>query len=176
MPTDSEDFFSGRASGIDTDRSAVETALRLLIKRFPFAPSFPELKRICKAKTGEDKVTLAWFYEENPSFPVRVAYRSVPWVRDMWSGLYSGFTKTELYKAWKEEADIESGDVSKPMALVFQWPKWKMCCMHNAYSGNFTDSFSGSSEGLRIHKVLKTGEAFVIEPFDQFLDSVTWSN
>ena len=29
---------------------------------------------------------------------------------------------------------------------------------------------------LKIYKSLKNGESFVIEPFEQLLDSITWTN
>ena len=181
----SDEFFAGRPAGIDSDASSVESALRIIAKRFPSIGTVPDLKRRCKHKTDGGKVTLSWFYEEFPSFPVRVVYKNIPWVRDMWAGLHSGFKHSELYSAWEEEASLAKragyDHEGKPMAIVFNWPKWKMCCMHNAVSEEFGGSWynvatANDKECIKIYKSLGNGQSFVIEPFEQLLDSITWSN
>lgn len=63
--TSREEFFKDRVSGIDTEHSSVEAALRQLVNKFPAAGTFPDLKRKCKAQTGSVKVTLEWFSEEH---------------------------------------------------------------------------------------------------------------
>lgn len=184
--TSREEFFKDRVSGIDTEHSSVESALRQLVNKFPAAGTFPDLKRKCKAQTGSVKVTLEWFSEEHPNFPVHMIYKNIPWIRDMWAGLYTGFKKTELYQGWVEEENLLQlkglkDAASKPMAVVFQWPKWKMCCMHNLDSKKFGGSWysvatAKDDDCLKIYKSLKNGESFVIEPFEQLLDSITWTN
>lgn len=182
---DKEEFFKDRPVGIDSDVSSSESAVRVFLKRFPSVGTVPQLKSICKSQGGS-KVTLSWISDEFSSFPVRMVYKKVPWVRDMWDGLYSRFKKTDLYLSWKEEIDswkVQSSDdfINKPMAIVFQWPKWKLCCMHNCESAKFGGSWysvASSSAGrdtLKIVRALPTGETFVIEPFDQFLDNINWS-
>ena len=180
----SDEFLKGRPAGIDSESSSVELALRLIAKRFPSIGTVPDLKRRFKG-SGGSMVTLSWFYEEFPSFPIRVAYREVPWVRDMWAGLHSGFKRSELYSVWKEEAALAEKQgynaEGRPMAVVFNWPKWKMCCIHNAVSGAFGGSWydvatANDKECIKIYKSLGNGESFVIEPFEQLLDAVTWSN
>lgn len=179
-----DDFFKERPAGIDSEASSVESALRILVKRFPSVGSITDLRRLCKGKTGGDKATLSWFYEEFPSFPIRVMYREVPWVRDMWAGLQSGFKRSELYAAWTESmalANRQGHDLDgKPMAVVFNWPKWKMCCIHDAASGKFGGSWhdvaaANGKDCLRIYRSLENGDSFVIEPFEQLLDMITWT-
>jgi hypothetical protein len=182
----SEEFFSRRPVGIDSEAVSVEAALRVLVNRFPSIGSFPQLKKLCKEQTGDTKVTLSWFYEEYPSFPVRVIYKNIPWIRDMWAGLHNGFKKTELYSAWKSNEEtfkLNGTDdfLSKPTAIVFNWPSWKTCCIHNLESKQFGGSWysvaaAKDDDCLKIYKSLKNGESFVIEPFEQLLDSITWSN
>ena len=48
--TSREEFFKDRVSGIDTEHSSVEAALRQLVNKFPAAGTFPDLKRKCKAQ------------------------------------------------------------------------------------------------------------------------------
>lgn len=171
----SDDFFKGRPAGINSEASSVELALRLIAKRFPSIGTVSDLKRRFKGSEGS-KVTLSWFYEEFPSFPIRVSYREVPWVRDMWAGLESGFKRSELFSVWKKEVDIalKQGHYSdgKPMAVVFNWPKWKMCCIHNLVSEVPVDD----KECIKIYKSLGNGQSFLIEPFEQLLSSITWAN
>lgn len=177
------DFFKDRPFGIDSEEASSELAFKILLKRFPTAGHIKELKEICKAQTSQSRVTLSWFSEEFPGFPVKMFYKNVPWVRDMWDGLYSKFKKTDLYSSWKEEEDKFKGVHSdgRPSVLVFNWPKWKTCCMHNCESERFGGSWYSvvsndkSRESLKIVRSLATGETFVIEPFDQFLESISWS-
>ena len=166
---------------------SLRSSIRVLLKRFPSIGTLQQLKSLCKSQNTSSRVTLSWFSDEFPSFPVRMIYKKVPWVRDMWDGLYSRFKKTDLYSAWKEEEDswkTQSSEdfLNKPMAIVFQWPKWKLCCMHNCESKKFGGSWyslAANQEGkdtLRIVRSLSSGETYVIEPFDQFLDGINWSN
>ena len=187
MFDDKEEFFRDRPVGIDSDVASSEAAFRVLMKRFPSIGSIQQLKSLCKSQTTSSKLSLAWFSDEFTTFPVRMNYKKVPWVRDMWDGLYSRFTKTDLYDAWKEELDdwknLDGKEhLSKPMAIVFQWPKWKMCCMHNCESKRFGGSwYSASSnqdgkDSMKIVRSLGNGETYIIEPFDQFLETINWSN
>ncbi len=184
MLDEKNEFFKDRPFGIDSEDTSSELAVSVLLKRFPTIGSLKELKTACKSQTSSSRVTLSWLSEEFPSFPVRMAYKKVPWVRDMWDGLYNRFKKTDLYSSWKEEEDnwkllSEEEYLVKPMAVVFNWPKWKMCCMHNCESTRFggvllNSSYGKTSDVLKIVRVI-SGETFVIEPFDQFLGNVSWS-
>ena len=184
MFDDKQDFFKDRPVGIDSEVTSSESALKVLLKRFPSAGTMAELKSACKAQTSSSRVTLSWFHQEFPSFPVKLVYKKVPWIRDMWDGLYNRFKKSDLYCAWKEEESTwkTSEDfMSKPMVLVFMWPKWKLCCIHNCESKKFGGSWysvatgSDNRDTLKIVRSLGCGESFVIEPFDQFLDCINWS-
>jgi len=179
-----QEFFKDRPTGIDSETNSSESAVRVLLKRFPSIGTMPELKAAHKAQTSSNRVTLSWFSDEFQSFPVKMAYKKVPWVRDMWDGLYNRFKKTDLYFSWKEEeSNWKTADdyMTRPLAVVFLWPKWKLCCMHNCESKKFGGSWysitasSKSKDSLKIVRTLDNGESFVIEPFDQFLESINWS-
>lgn len=180
-----EDFFKGMPVGINAENNSPEAPIKVLLNRYPFLGTMSALKAAHRSSLGTTRVSLSWFSDEYDSFPIRMAYRKVPWVRDMWDGLYNGFRKSELYTSWKEEEELYKrksidGDMDKPMAVVFQWPKWKLCCMHNCESKKFGGSWysvaaSKDEDCLKIYRSLKGGESFVIEPFEQLLDSITWS-
>lgn len=180
-----EDFFKDMPVGINVENTSAEAAIKVLLKRFPCIGSMGSLKAAHKATAGSTRVSLSWFSNEYGSFPVRMSYKKVPWVRDMWDGLYNGFKKTDLYSSWKEEDTLyrqksDCVEPEKPMAIVFQWPKWKICCMHNCESKKFGGSWysvaaSKDEDCLKIYRSLKDGESFVIEPFEQLLSSITWS-
>ena len=172
---DREDLFKNVHLGINSDKPSIERALRMVIKKFPDVGSFPHISSLCKRQTGKDRVTLSWFSEEFNSFPLNLTYQSIPWIRDMWSGLYGGFKKTDLYISWqKEKNSFETksnhGMEWRPLCLVFEWPKWGICCMHNKEVDN-----SESKDFIRIHRTLDNGEKFIIEPFGQLLDGISWS-
>lgn len=183
--TGMEDFFKGMPVGINAENNSPEAPIKVLLNRYPFLGTMSALKAAHRSSLGTTRVSLSWFSDEYDSFPIRMAYRKVPWVRDMWDGLYNGFRKSELYTSWKEEEELYKrksidGDMNKPMAVVFQWPKWKLCCMHNCESKKFGGSWysvaaSKDEDCLKIYRSLKGGESFVIEPFEQLLDSITWS-
>lgn len=179
MFDDRDSFFKDRPVGIDSESSSAEAAVKVLVNRFPSVGTMSELKSACKAQTSSARVTLAWFSEEFSGFPVRLVYKKVPWVRDMWDGLYKKFKKTDLYLSWKEEeANWKSAPdfMTKPLVVVFNWPKWKLCCLHNCESSRFGGKLGSSvSDSMKIVRTLSKEESFVIEPFDQFLESVSWS-
>ena len=180
-----EDFFKDMPVGINAESTSAEAPIKMLLKRYPGLGTMSGLKSAHKASIGTTRVSLSWFSDEYGSFPVRMSYKKVPWVRDMWDGLYGGFKKTDLYASWKEEEELykrksENGNIDRPMAVVFQWPKWKLCCMHNCESKKFGGSWysvaaSNDEDCLKIYRSLKDGESFVIEPFEQLLNSITWS-
>jgi len=180
-----EDFFKDAPIGINAENTSAEAPIKVLLNRFPCIGSMGSLKAAHKASTGNTRVSLSWFSNEYGSFPVRMSYKKVPWVRDMWDGLYNSFKKTDLYSSWKEEEALhrqksDGGELEKPMVIVFQWPKWKLCCMHNCESKKFGGSWysvaaSKDEDCLKIYRSLKDGESFVIEPFEQLLSSITWS-
>ena len=183
--TGMEDFFKGMPVGINAENNSPEAPIKVLLNRYPFLGTMSAIKAAHRSSLGTTRVSLSWFSDEYDSFPIRMAYRKVPWVRDMWDGLYNGFRKSELYTSWKEEEELYKrksidGDMDKPMAVVFQWPKWKLCCMHNCESKKFGGSWysvaaSKDEDCLKIYRSLKGGESFVIEPFEQLLYSITWS-
>lgn len=169
-----EDLFKNVPLGINSEKPSIERALRMVIKKFPNVGSFPAVSSLCKRQTGKDKVTLSWFSEEFSSFPLNLTYQSIPWVRDMWSGLSTGFKKTELYISWEKakmgfEAQSDRGVAWRPLCLVFEWPKWGVCCMHDLELGT-----PDGSNCISIHKTLESGERFTIEPFSQLLDNISW--
>lgn len=182
MVDEKSEFFSDRPFGIDSfEECSSEMAVSIFIKRFPEVGSIKELKSLCKSKTASQRVTLAWLSEEFSSFPVRMVYKKVPWVRDMWDGLYNKFKKTYLYSEWEEEENkckLE-GDTDRPMVIAFSWPKWKTCCIHNCESAKYGGSLGSaiSNKSKDVFKIIRSfsEETFVIEPFDQFLESISWS-
>ena len=160
-----EDFFKDMPVGINAESTSAEAPIKMLLKRYPGLGTMSGLKSAHKASIGTTRVSLSWFSDEYGSFPVRMSYKKVPWVRDMWDGLYGGFKKTDLYASWKEEEELykrksENGNIDRPMAVVFQWPKWKLCCMHNCESKKFGGSWysvaaSNDEDCLKIYRSLK---------------------
>ena len=173
--TDPRDFFSARDNRAEARTVAAieEKVVKAVLKRFGLLGRLADLKRKCEAATGSPDISLAWFQLTYQSFPVWLGAANVPWVRDMWGELRDRFTKTTLFKAWEGVSELMSDTDDRPFGLVFTWPQFAECIIHNNWRGG--DIGFEKVPGLRIVTTLKSlGEPIVIEPLSQFLQHLEW--
>jgi len=171
---DPSEFFSSRDSRQDSRTVAAveEKVVKSILKKFGFLSNLTKLKDECRSVTGSPDISLVWFQQAYPSFPVWLGAGSVPWVRDLLGELRERFTKTDLFRAWEGVSENKPDTDDRPVGLVFVWPSFGECILHNDWRGG---AGFDRVPGVRVITTLKSlGDPFVIEPFSQYLQLLEW--
>lgn len=157
----------GKASdeSFDTD----ETVIKTILKHSVGAPSYGMLVSMCKSETGS-KPSLLWFVTKFQSFPIFIGRRKVQYQRDIFGELKNRFTKTPCFEGWVEIDSLKPEYDSRVTGCVFTWPRFGVCCIHRMPTLD-----DKTPNGFWIKKRLSKEEMpFVIEPFTQLLETISW--
>lgn len=119
------------------------------------------MKNDIRAKTGKPGLTFAWFYEQNPTFPIYLEFARLPYVyQTKVTDLFNKFESLSFYKEWLLLRD-EYLEEDHYVGLVFDFPgiKGTQMIIHDAqfYTGPGNHFCSSGRVGV------------VLEPFDPFL-------
>jgi hypothetical protein len=127
IPEDLDD--SWPAIGADTARASreavqdrfEESAVRRLLASVGLTGVLASLKKQQHEFTGQDNLLFARFYHTNPSFPVRLYFRKIPYMHQVTQvDLFQRFSTTQLFRCYEEVH--ERDNTGKPVGLVFDWP------------------------------------------------------
>ena len=164
-----DDFF--RATNDDSHSFVSEEKIIKQILKSAGSPGvFRHLLEQCKEDTGQNNITLSWFIDRYPSFPIWLGVRKVEFQRDVFGGLLKKFTLTPCFKAWEEVNDSKPEDDERITGCIFTWPQFGVCCIHQ-----YSQSYLSPSEGIWISRKMPSfEERFVIEPFNQLLSVINW--
>ena len=169
-----DDNFDLEAWKAQKQESYEETILKKIMKRFDIQSRIADLKRRCHEVTGVYSLNLDWFFDEYPSFPVRLITRSIPYVHQITVvDFFKGFKKTRLFADF-EDAILTFGiDLEeKPIAMIFNWPGLGSMAFHN-YKVNWDTT---DTRLIKLCKFMSPNQTFVLETLGAFLDCVaeTW--
>ena len=114
-----------------------EQAVAAVLRRYDADAKFRQLQQIVRERADAGtKVSFELFDEQYPTFPLRFVAVRVPYPhRDLtFERLFKRFTKTEIYKAWKEHADaIAEARLTGSPAIIFQVPAVSKFCVLHTY-------------------------------------------
>lgn len=83
-----------------------------------------EWKAALVQQRRDDRLTLAYFYERYPQFPIRLGAVLLPDRSHVeWTDFFNRFTRTAYFRAyqrWREEHNLN--DVRDPLGIVFNSP------------------------------------------------------
>jgi hypothetical protein len=121
--------FNADASRLRSDLGYEAGIVKKILGRAGLAASEARLRQRCRDVTGCPDLTLAWFKQEYPDFPVNLVARKLPWVHTMDLPMFFlSFTKTKLWSAWQEAMEHEG---EESVGLVFPFPKVGDLILHN---------------------------------------------
>jgi len=167
------EFFNVR----DTDDShsfvSEDKVVKDILKSANAISNYKNLLAECKeqADYDVDGISLLWFVNRFPSFPIWLGIRRVEFQRDTFGTMHKRFTKTPCFQAWEEIKDTLPEQDGRSPGCVFTWPQFGVCCIHQ-----YSPSYLASSDGFWIVKKLPSfEERFIIEPFNQLLGTISWN-
>jgi hypothetical protein len=145
-----------------------EKVIKAILKQASASDMFKALTVEAKQSTEARALSLPFFLNRYPSFPIWLGIRSVPWQRDVFGSLYKRFTAIPCYVAWESVEETKHEDDGRPVGCVFTWPGFGVCCIHQ-----YTPSILNDKEGFWISRTIKKGR-FIIEPLSQLLATIDW--
>jgi hypothetical protein len=165
------EFFSKDTSDGSHSFVSEEKVVKDILKAANASGLFKSILAECKEETGLNTVTLGWFINRYPGFPVWLGIRKVEWQRDVFGALLKRFTLTPCFKAWEEINDSKPEGDDRSSGCVFTWPSFGVCCIHQ-----YSPSYLENTDGFWITRKLPSfEERFIIEPLSQLLKTINWT-
>ena len=163
-------FFDAESRDPSHSFISEEKVVKAILRQSESSAAYKAVLSECQEQTGLDQISLSWFVNRYPGFPVWLGIRRVLWQRDVFAGLLKKFTKTPCFNAWSEVADCKPEEDDRSVGCVFTWPQFGVCCIHQ-----YRESSHASKDGIWISRKLPSfEEKFVIEPLYQLLKTIDW--
>jgi hypothetical protein len=140
----------------DREESAVSRVLQLV--------GGAALVRQAQAQCQPQQLNFDWLQTFCSGFPYWMGFRKVTWQRDVFGELQDRFTKTPCFKAFENVAEAQPPNDGRPTALMFMWPHWGHCVLHNG-TPRVPDT---ENQGLVIIRGLASG-IYTIENLKRFV-------
>lgn len=168
---DDEDFDTfDRASYLkEKEENYEERIATMLLRRFDLNHKMQDLRKQCEERTGDDRLSLTWFYENYPTFPVLLAARRLAGIHQLSvDELFRCFTKTKIFRSYLEWFEEQEPGFSGCVGVAFNWPGLGTMVMHDYASSNILES-----EDALFVRMLSNGRVCTLERWRSFIKKMS---
>jgi len=180
-PKVSSFFKTLQEAGVDRRGAFEERVVRRILKDSGLVVNFAEAKRGLVDRGEADTLTLSWFNEHYPEFPMTLVAQKIPYThRATLADLYGRkrFQALPWWKEYQEQAAQTGVDiVTDKLALVFNLPHAQdafLMVLHNQPSVSVSIAAEQREDPYprTIFPIGKTGVTAVLESFPGFMMTV----